>query len=90
MVQLSAEPWLDINSWDDDEPIPSWFNDYDAVGRVYGYIPAGNFTATVVPEPMTVSLLGVGAVALLRRPRRERLERNKTQQNRLVSDRKVG
>ena len=90
-VNLSADPQLSFNRWDDPKnPEPEWFNDYDATVRVFGRIPEGAYTATIVPEPMTVSLLGVGAVALLRRPRRERLEHNKTQQNRLVSDRKVG
>ena len=77
-VNLTADPQLEFNRWDDPEnPEPEWFNDYDATVRVFGQVPEGAFTATAVPEPATLTLLGVYALTFLRRSRRERLEHNK-------------
>ena len=72
-VNFSADPQLSFNRWDDPKnPEPEWFNDYDATVRVFGRIPEGAYTATAVPEPATLTLLGVYALTLLRRSRRGR------------------
>ena len=72
----STSAWFNQNRWANGDVPPQWFNELEMGFNASGIITASNFE--IVPEPMTLSLLGLGAITALHYERRarRRLEHN--------------
>lgn len=70
-----ARPYFELNDWEGDGPRPDWLADWSANFNFSGL--ATPTSVTVVPEPATLGLFGLGVLTAIHHGRRRfRLEHN--------------
>ncbi|MEK7585463.1 MAG: PEP-CTERM sorting domain-containing protein [Patescibacteria group bacterium] len=61
-------PYLQTNVWSDpNNPPPDWFDEVSFGFSASGIITGENFAIVTVPEPATMTMMGIGALALAHR-----------------------